>query len=350
MKITLLTWGLLSVLISIFIGRYLVRNSHRFNFNKSSQDAVRFSSQSKPIYGGVIFFLVFLLSVFLSLFLCSDESNLKILFVFLLTGTIGFLVGLIDDLFSPSPLFKFLGQAIVAVILCYMGLVTKVESSSFLTYSITVVWVLGIMNSINLIDNMDAISTTISLLVLSSITVLLLVLAYSNYTLIITITGVIGALIGFLKYNWHPSRMYMGDSGSQFLGAILATVGILFFWNMEVGITQNISFSKSFWVIVTAFIVPISDTSTVFINRIARGQSPFVGDRGHTTHHLYYLGLSVRQVGLVLGAATLLSSLIAVYMIAYVQEWTMGYNILLAIYNLIIFITLFSITKISSEK
>jgi UDP-GlcNAc:undecaprenyl-phosphate GlcNAc-1-phosphate transferase len=349
MEWTILVWTIFSIYLSYIVGRFLIKKSHKFSFNKANQDGIRFSSQSKPIYGGVMMYVVFVLSVVFSLMISSDSVTINYLFTFLLTATIGFFVGLADDLVSPSPFFKFMGQSLVALILVFTGVTAKVTGLIYIDAILTYVWVIGIMNSINLLDNMDGISGSVSTLVLTAVLMMLLFSSTINFPMVVLLAGTVGALLGFMKFNWFPAKMYMGDNGSQFLGAVLAVVGILFFWNSGAGV-EEVSLQKSFWATLLAFIIPLIDTTTVFVNRIARGQSPFVGGRDHTTHHLFYLGLSVKQVGLLLGFLTILSLALSVYIVKFVDVWTTIHTAIFGGYSLVLFVLIYSTTKISKPK
>jgi len=142
---------------------------------------------------------------------------------------------------------------------------------------------------------MDGITTTVSISVILAVLYMLISKDEVLSIYFITLLGVLAGLLGFLYYNWSPSKMYMGDTGSQFLGVFLAAIGILYLWNGHAEINFRIQ-TKQFIVALLVFIVPIIDTTTVTINRLSKGQSPFVGGRDHTTHHLSYLGLSDAQV------------------------------------------------------
>ncbi|MBN2669408.1 MAG: undecaprenyl/decaprenyl-phosphate alpha-N-acetylglucosaminyl 1-phosphate transferase [Bacteroidales bacterium] len=348
MELAIFVWTFFSIYLSYVIGKYFIRKSDVFNFNKANKGGIRFSSQSKPIYGGVMMYAVFVLSIIFSLTISSDSQTINYLFTFLLTGTVGFFVGLADDLVSPSPLFKFFGQSIVAISLILMGITTQVSSIEYVNYTVTFLWVIGIMNSINLLDNMDAVSGSVSTIVLVAVLLMLLFTDSINFPMVILLAGTIGSLLGFLKFNWFPSRMYMGDNGSQFLGAVLAVVGIVFFWN-NAGVVA-VNWEKSLWVTVLAFIIPITDTTTVFVNRIARKQSPFVGGRDHTTHHLFYLGLTIKQVGLLLSFLSAFSLGLSIYIIKFVDQWTSMHNLIFGGYAFVIFSLIYSTTKISKPK
>ena len=146
------------------------------------------------------------------------------------------------------------------------------------------------MNSINMLDNMDGITAQTSFFIITTAIIFLSFNSgFEKYDYMICL-GAIGSLIGFLFYNFHPSRMFMGDSGSQFLGLLVAIIGIKYFWNIEDFKTGTTIPTKQIVTVLIVFTLPIVDTTSVVINRIARKSSPFVGGKDHTTHHLSYLG------------------------------------------------------------
>ena len=128
----------------------------------------------------------------------------------------------------------------------------------------------------------------------------------------------------------------MGDTGSQFLGVFLAAVGIKYLWNAEPPSGDLIS-ARNLLLPLIVFLMPIIDTTTVVINRLMKGQSPFIGGKDHTTHALAYLGLSDRQVAMVFWFMTLLSLLLVVIIEKYLRDWTHTYTIIFSIYILIMF-------------
>ena len=161
--------------------------------------------------------------------------------------------------------------------------------------------------------------------------------------------GVLASLVGFLFFNWNPSKLFMGDTGSQFLGIFLAFIGIRFFWNAE-DIAGNLYGSKQFIIAVIVFLLPLSDTTTVVINRLSRGNSPFVGGKDHTTHHLSYLGLSDSQVALSFAGLSMVSVFISYVLIKFFGDWDNTHFFLFALYALLIFVGLFITTKISRPR
>jgi len=168
-----------------------------------------------------------------------------------------------------------------------------------------------------MLDNMDAITGTNSLVIILMATIFLIGIA-GGLTEIIYLLGISAAILAFLRWNWNPSKVYMGDNGSQFLGTVLAVVGTMYFWNNRP--TDLYFFTlRNFCGVVLAFIVPLSDTTTVTINRLRAGKSPFVGGRDHTTHHLSYLGLSDKQVALVLMSISVLTNILSFYLL-FIQD------------------------------
>ena len=155
----------------------------------------------------------------------------KTVFGILASASLGFIIGLADDSYNTKPLLKFAGQLCCGLILIYSNVVIGLFHNSMLNNLLTLFWVVGIMNSINMLDNMDAISSTVSIsIIVSALTAMIFNSQLSSVYFMICI-GVLGALIGFLYFNWHPSKMYMGDTGSQFIGVFLAALGIICFWN-----------------------------------------------------------------------------------------------------------------------
>lgn len=338
--------------ISLFLNRYFLARSHKYIVKKANDSAQRWASQSKPIFGGISFYACYLITVITVLIIDGHDFLSSEAFFGLFTViTIAFFMGLADDMFNTSPYFKFIVQFLVAFILINVGVYIDISPYLWLNYSITFLWVVGIMNSLNMLDNMDAITGTTSLIITIGVIVSLFLINDNvlSTAFILPALGLSASLLGFLYFNWNPSKMYMGDNGSQFLGAVLAGLAIVFYWNIGKSVNYDTN-TKQLISVVLAFIVPISDTTTVTINRLMRGQSPFVGGRDHTTHHLSYLGLSDRGVAILLGSISIICVSISVYINYFLSEWTMTYFYLFSALALLIFISLYSITKISKPK
>jgi UDP-GlcNAc:undecaprenyl-phosphate GlcNAc-1-phosphate transferase len=203
-----------------------------------------------------------------------------------------------------------------------------------------------------MLDNMDGVSSASSLSIFIAVAIYLIANGGENSILsLIILVSTIASLLSFLFYNWHPSKMYMGDNGSQFLGILLAWAGIKYFWN-AIPITEfSYGFNTmQFLIVFLAFLVLITDTTTVTINRLLRKKSPFIGGKDHTTHHLYYLGLPTDIIALVffvlnsIGLALAFCLIQKSSTIAYSQLW------LFFLYPITVFLLLYINTKVSKEK
>jgi UDP-GlcNAc:undecaprenyl-phosphate GlcNAc-1-phosphate transferase len=296
---------------------------------------IRWASPLKPSLGGFSFYILFLISLPAFGFVSgiSDDLFSPSLLGVMLAVNLGFLLGLTDDALNTIPILKFSAQLLCGLLLIATGTIIPASGIFAFDAAITLLWVVGLMNSINMLDNMDGISASVSLGVLMA---MLLVLGmegsfFSVNTLMILAVG--GSLIGFLFHNSHPARIYMGDTGSQFLGVFIAAVSIQVLWKYHQPAGSMIQ-PKQLLIPLMALSVPIIDTTTVVIHRIARGQSPFVGGRDHITHHFAYAGLSERQVMYLLAGWTALSGVLAALMIYFYDQLTLtaviaGYSFLI---------------------
>ncbi|MFH0894574.1 MAG: MraY family glycosyltransferase [Bacteroidota bacterium] len=333
-----------AVFFSTLINGLFLRFTHTLGIRNHPEEIIRWSPKAKPSIGGISFYIVFLFSITSYFFIFRDiglTTNIEFLGM-LLACTVAFLMGLADDAYNTKPLLKLLVQVFCAVILIWSGIYIKVSPNEALNYTLTVFWVVGIMNSINMLDNMDGIATTVSIYIIFAAIATMLIRHSKNDLYFTILTGVVASLIGFLKFNWHPSKMFMGDTGSQFLGAFLAIIGIEFFWNGK-DVAELVIQTKQIASVILVFLLPLCDTSNVFIRRLLKGKSPFIGGKDHTTHHLVYAGLSEKQVA---GVFTLLSviSVSLMILIQFIPDWNLIYFSLVCLYALLVFIVLLRVT------
>ncbi len=342
----------IAVLFSALINSLILKFSTNLGMrNTVNSGQIRWGSSSKPSLGGFSFYIVFLISIAMLGVVPAPESGLfnKQLVGLMAASSLGFLLGLADDAYNTNPLVKFIGQFTCANLLITTGYIIDMSLIPELNYFITVLWVIGLMNSINMLDNMDGITASTSASILLGGVVLIISDKGIDTFYLIIILGVLGALIGFLFFNWNPSKMYMGDTGSQFLGVFLAGISILFFWDYRQDEVSILDF-RQFLFPMLLFIVPLIDTATVFIRRLARKQSPFVGGKDHTTHHLAYLGLSDRQVATALLVLSLLSVAFVYYLHSLFNQWNNIYTILGFAYFLIVFIVMQVLYDLGKKK
>ena len=270
----------------------------------------RWSAEVKPSVGGLTFFICFSISISLlpieGLNVLSELKRTS----FTAACCLGFLLGLADDTYDTVPIVKFIGQVLCGLILCLGGIVIEFSGVEVIDYTLTIFWVIAIMNSINMLDNMDAITTSVSISVLIIAIIMALLIVSPSLWVYPCIIGVLASLIAFLPFNWNPAKIYMGDTGSQFLGVFLAGLGVELFWNHRVdygGVFQV----QQFMIPLLVFAVPIMDTITVFLRRLLRKTSPFVGGRDHLAHHLVYCGFSEQQVAVVLFLLSIVFGILA---------------------------------------
>lgn len=339
------------LVFSFLINSLFIKFIKTLGIRNKEETVIRWGSQSKPAIGGISFYIIFLLSIIAySFFVERSEYFLNLQFIgILFASTLGFLMGLFDDAYNTKPLIKLFTQISCGVILISTNNYIHLFEYEWLNYFITVFWVVGMMNSVNMLDNMDAITALVSIFILVSIIINLFIVEDFRNPDIFILLGVLAALIGFLRFNWYPSKVYMGDTGSQFLGAFLASVGIIYLWNRKDMSGAEI-WSKQIVSTVIVFSIPIIDTATVVIKRIAKGKSPFIGGKDHTTHHLSYLGLSDRHVAYIYSAISFVSMILAVIAINFIHNWNFIHITIYGLYFIVLFIALFIITFRNTKR
>lgn len=327
-----------SLAFSFLINSLFLRFFHTLGMrNKNDGTVIRWGTMSKPSVGGLSFYIVFLLSLATySVFFNNNDTLYNSQFMgFIMAMAIGFLIGLADDAYDTKPFLKFLAQVTCALCLIFTGTYINLFDNLIVNYVFTIFWVVGIMNSINMLDNMDGITSTVSIGIIISAVVVILSHNDFNNLYLASIIGLTSAILGFLYFNWYPSKMYMGDTGSQFLGVFLAAIGIMFFWNNPYSAVE-ISTTKKVITALIAFILPIADTSIVVINRLSKGRSPFVGGKDHTTHSLAYLGLKDNQVAWVYAFMSGISIILVFLINSLITVWSTLYTILFGGYFVVL--------------
>ncbi|MBI3814880.1 MAG: hypothetical protein HY279_10525, partial [Nitrospinae bacterium] len=215
------------------------------------------------------------------------------------------ILGLIDDIVTLNPQIKLIGQIIIASLLIVSGVVIKIIPYPVISIPLTILWLVGITNSFNLLDNMDGLSSGIAAVV--SLSLGIFSIQYGDTGIALSAFILAGASIGFLVYNFNPARIFMGDCGSMFLGFLLSSLTILGTWKEASNLVAAL--------IVPLLIlgIPIFDTTFVTLTRKLRGTPISQGGRDHISHRLAALGLSERQVVLVMYGFSILFASSALY-------------------------------------
>lgn len=251
-----------------------------------------------PLLGGVAIYLALVGAVVIF----SDRAYLAQLAGILVGATVVSFFGLWDDRSGLPPLVKLAGQLAAASILLVFGVQVQLFEWAPINYALTLLWVVGITNALNLLDNMDGLSAGVATVAAG----FFLVLAAMNgqYLVGALAAALTGACLGFLVYNFNPARIFMGDSGSLFIGFLLAVVGLKLRFENVTTVT---------WMIpVIVLGIPIFDTALVTLSRLRRGLNPFTTPgKDHLSHRLVRLGLTHREAVLSIYVAGVALGLIA---------------------------------------
>ncbi len=261
-----------------------------------------------PRLGGLAIFLGFLLSVLL---FARIERPVR----GILIGAIMIVIlGVLDDILTLRALPKFLVQIAAAGVAVYYGNVIQYISNPILTSPVpylnlgkwaiplTIVWIVAITNAVNFIDGLDGLAVGVS--AISSATLLVTAILVSEGNVAVIMAALLGACLGFIPYNMNPAKIFMGDTGSTFLGYVLATVSIQGLFKLY----AIISFAVPFLILG----LPIFDICFAILRRLAHGQNPMHADRGHVHHRLIDMGFNQKQAVAISYMVTALLGLAAV--------------------------------------
>lgn len=278
----------------------LVRNSSRsLGLTDKPGDSRKIHTRPIPRTGGIAIALSYLVAI-CSLFLLGSHAWIgalrhQELAMKLLPGAfLALAIGLWDDIRGANPYTKLLGQLAAASVAWWLGVrITGVASFHTVgigSYLVTILWLMACMNAFNLIDGMDGLASGIGFF--ATITVLVGGLLQGNVALALATVPLAGALLGFLRYNFNPATIFLGDSGSLLIGFLLGSFGVI--WSQKSATLLGLTAP------VMALAVPLMDTGLAIIRRLIRGQHIFGADRGHIHHRLLDRGLSPRRAAIVL--------------------------------------------------
>lgn len=285
-------YALLLAMLVCFATSPLVKNfAYKVGAIDVPKDARRMHKVPIPRLGGLAIFLGFMVSTLLFVPMTQQLQGI------LLGAVIIVVLGVVDDITPLHAGLKFCVQILAALIPVLHGVRIDVLSNPnifsenpwwFLgnwSIPVTVIWIVAITNSVNLIDGLDGLAVGVS--AISSAAFLIISLIVSKGDISTLCAAILGACIGFLPYNKNPAKMFMGDTGSTFLGFILATISVQGLFKMY----AVISFAVPFLILG----LPIFDTAFAFTRRIAHGQNPMKADRGHVHHRLIDMGMNQKQ-------------------------------------------------------
>ena len=258
----------------------------------------RWHKKPTALLGGSGIFLAFAIPYLI--FVPLNKLTIGIL----LCMSIIFTLGLLDDILSLTPQLKLIIQLVVAIIAILFGISVKIIPYPFISIPLTILWMVGITNALNILDNMDGLAAGISFIAASSI--FIYSLSY-NLTLPAVLSVILaGSILGFFKYNFNPAKIFMGDCGSLFLGLTLSLITIIETWRAVTNLLLALM------VPLAIMIIPIFDMALVTFTRTGHGRAVFQGGKDHSSHRLVFLGFSEKRAVLVLMAISALFGLITI--------------------------------------
>ena len=326
-------WGniaisfLLAFIVSFMATPYSIKIAEKIGAIDIPKDDRRMRKKSIPKLGGLAVITGFAISLIYLISVMNIEGSINLFdenlyFKKLIGVGLGVIIititGVIDDTKTLKPLQKLFGQVLAAIVAVSFGIRISAEDIPFiqntelaneLSMVVTVIWIIGITNAINLIDGLDGLSSGIALISCISL-LIIFALNYSPMIAILMITSLIGALVGFLPFNFSPAKTFIGDTGSNFLGYILSIVSIL-------------GVAKTYTAVVIALPMlvlglPIFDVVWAIIRRVIKGKSIkaiFKADKGHLHHRLIARGFSQKQAVLVMYAMSAALGLFAIILL-----------------------------------
>lgn len=269
----------LTLTISTIATSFLIKYLLKRNLIKKATDD-RWHKNPTPVFGGVAIFIAFLITSLL--FLKIDKPVL----ILLLTSSLMFLTGFIDDLKQISPPVKLLAQITAACVVIASGFTMQLTGNIYLNMIISFFLIVCLTNSFNLLDNMDGLSAGVAIVILVARG---LFFAFDSdwQGLMITVL-LIGSIGGFLIFNYHPAKIFMGDCGSLFIGFSVSTLFVIAPGSTHAGFEKNI-------LLLSLLAIPLFDTFFVSITRKMEGRKISQGGRDHLSHRLVKAGLSERM-------------------------------------------------------
>ena len=284
--------ALVTALVISFLMCPLVKSfAYKIGAIDVPKDNRRMHKKPVPRLGGLAIFLGFIVSMLIFAHISGEMQGI------LLGAVIIVVLGVVDDMTPLRAYFKFLVQIVAALVAVFHGVVIETLSNpnifsrdpywnlSWLAIPVTVLWIVGITNAVNLIDGLDGLACGVS--TISALTMLVIALLVSEGDVAVIMASLVGACLGFMPYNRNPAKMFMGDTGSTFLGYILATISIQGLFKYY----AIVSFAVPFLVLG----LPMFDTIFAIVRRLAHGQNPMAPDRGHIHHRLIDMGLNQKQ-------------------------------------------------------
>jgi UDP-GlcNAc:undecaprenyl-phosphate GlcNAc-1-phosphate transferase len=301
----LIITGVIALLLSLHGVPIARRAALKYGIVDAPDGRLKLQKEPVPYFGGLAIYLAFLMSVAFTFEFRQDVLGI------ILGGTIVVMLGLIDDFGVLTPWTKLAGQLLAVFVLIKSGIRIEIAAlPEWLDLTLTVFWMVGLINAFNLLDIMDGLSAGVG--AVSASCLLVVALLQGDQTIAVMLVALLGSLLGFLKYNWHPARIYMGDMGAMFIGLLLGAMTMI----------ERYPSDHPLSLLTPVFIlgIPIFDTLFVMYVRYRRGLPIFWGSPDHIAIRLRHWGMSVPQIVMTSYVATAVVGIIGLLMLSVSQE------------------------------
>ncbi len=266
-------------------------------------NARKIHSRPVPYLGGVAISLAFVFSILIGQRLFQGFQTFQSLYSILLACGVIVLLGLYDDHRGSSAWIKVIFQSTAAIIVINAGIQIDMIKIPFFQYihlglwswPVTCLWIVGLCNAVNLIDGLDGLAAGVAMI--ASFSLFATSIRWGEIEVALLCIAMAGSLLGFLRYNFHPARIFMGDAGALLLGFLLGVLSIMEGSKSTSAIAVLIP--------ITALGIPILDTGVAILRRLRKGDPLFVADQEHLHHHLLHIGLSHRQAVILIYLASI---------------------------------------------
>lgn len=305
----LAVYFLLALIMTIYVTPYFIKLALKLKLlDKPGERKIH--KYSKPRVGGSAMFFVFFI-LLLTLGIHRHEVQAIIIGSLLISC-----IGVLDDIFNIKALVKLLHQVLIAYITSsnLIGFGINIEhlylmpgidiQLGYLSVPFTVIWIVGIINAINLIDGLDGLAGGLSSI--AAFTLVIVSLIFGNFIAALFFIILLGVLLGFLRYNFNPAKLFMGDAGSMFLGYLIAVVSIISIWNADKVL--------GFTIPVIVLGIPIYDVLTSILRRLKNRKPIFYPDGEHIHHRIMKIGFSHKQTVIIIYLETMILAVFAILM------------------------------------
>ncbi|HEY5627137.1 MAG TPA: MraY family glycosyltransferase [Nitrospira sp.] len=308
MTLFILTF-VLSLLITLYGVPIARQAALKYGIVDAPDGRLKHQREPVPYFGGLAIYIAFLMSLAFTFEFRHDVLGI------ILGGTIVVMLGLIDDFGVLTPWTKLIGQLLAVFVLIKSGI--RIEIAAFpewLDLALTILWMVGLINAFNLLDIMDGLSAGVGAVSASGL--LVVALLQGDQTSAFMLAALIGSLVGFLKFNWQPARIYMGDTGAMFIGLLLGAMAMIGKYPSDHPLS----------LLTPVFIlgVPIFDTLFVMYIRYQRGLPIFWGSPDHIAIRLRHWGMTVRQIAVLSYVTTGIVGVIGLMMLTVSEEVAWG--------------------------